>query len=81
MGGHGLGVVPPEFVRHAAKEREGFNQTVENGFGAFAGQGQSEGAVGVRPRDHQDRNELAAHREIDVDVTEVRFQALARVVI
>jgi hypothetical protein len=77
----GLGVVPPEFVWHAAEEGEGFDQAVEDRFGAFAGQGQGKGAVGVRPGDHQHGNELAALREIDIDVTEVRFEALAGVVV
>jgi hypothetical protein len=81
MGNHGLGIVPPEFVRHAAKESEGFNQTVQDRLGPFSRQGQGKGAVGVCPGDHQNGNELAALGEIDVDVTEVRFQALARVVV
>jgi hypothetical protein len=78
---YGLGVVPPEFVRHAAKESEGFNQTVEDCLGPFGRQGQGKGAIGVRPSDYQDGNELATLGKIDVDVTEVRFQALPRVVL
>lgn len=48
---HGLGVVPPEFVRHAAEEGEGFDQAVKDGLGAFARQRQGEGAVGISPGD------------------------------
>jgi hypothetical protein len=60
LGGHGLGVIPPELVRHAAKEGEGFDQAVKDRLGPFGRQGQGKGAVGVRPSDHQDGNELAA---------------------
>jgi hypothetical protein len=81
LGRHRLGIVPPEFVWHAAKEGEGFDQTVQNGLGAFGGQGQSKGAVGVGPGDQQHGHELAALGKIDVDVPKVGFEALARIVV
>jgi hypothetical protein len=34
---HGLGIVPPHFPWHAPEEREGFDQTVQDRLGAFAG--------------------------------------------
>jgi hypothetical protein len=55
----GLGVVPPEFVRHAAKEGEGFEQTVAEGLGALGGKGQGERAVGVSAGDEEGREKLA----------------------
>jgi hypothetical protein len=78
---HGLGIVPPEFMRHTSKEGEGFDQPVQNGLGALGRQGQGEGAVGVGPGNEQDRDELAALGEIDVDVAEVSFEALAGIVV
>ncbi len=68
-------------MRHAAKEREGFDQAVEDRLGTLSGEGEGKGAVGVRPGDEQDGDTLAARREIDVDVAEVGFEALAGVVI
>ena len=53
----GLGVVPPEFVRHAAKEDEGFDQTVAEALGALGGKGQSERAARVSPSDEEGREE------------------------
>ena len=78
---HGLGIVPPHLTRHTAKEREGLDQAVQDRLGSFRGQGQHERAVRVSPGRDQHRHLPAPVREIDVDVTEVGFQALARIVI
>jgi len=78
---HGLGVVPPEFVRHTTEEGEGFDQAVEDGLGALGRQSQGEGTIGIPPGHEQDRDELAALGEIDMDVAEVRFEALAGIVV
>jgi hypothetical protein len=32
---HGLGIVPPQLLRDASKEGEGFDQAVQNGLGAL----------------------------------------------
>jgi hypothetical protein len=77
---NGLGIVPPEFMRHATKEGESLGQAVQDGFGALTRQGDGEGAVRVAPGDQQHGNELAARREIDVDVAEVGFETLAGIV-
>jgi hypothetical protein len=53
---HRLGIVPPQLVGHAAKKGEGFDQAVQDGLGLLAGQGQGEGAVGVGPCRHEDRD-------------------------
>jgi hypothetical protein len=76
-----LGIVPPQLVGHAAEKGEGFNQAVQDGLGLLAGQGQGEGAVRVGPGRHQDRNQLPAVGEIDVDVAEVALQPLASIVV
>jgi hypothetical protein len=68
-------------MRHTPKEGEGFDQPVQNGLGALGWQGQGEGAVGVGPGHQQDRDELAALGKIDVDVAEVGFEALTRIVV
>jgi hypothetical protein len=78
---HGLGVVPPEFVRHTTEEGEGFDQAVEDGLGALGRQSQGERAIGISPGHEQDRDELTALGKIDVDVAEVGFEALAGIVV
>lgn len=46
---HRLGVVPPQFPRHAAEEREGFDEPVQDGLGPLRGQRQRERTIGVAP--------------------------------
>jgi hypothetical protein len=79
--GDGARIVPPQFAGHTAEEGKGFDQAVQDRFGAFAGQRQSERAVGVGPG-HQEHGHLpAAVGKIDIDVAEVRFEPLARIVV
>jgi hypothetical protein len=63
-------------VRHAAKERESLDEPLENGLGAFGGQGQREWAVGVTPGGNQDRDLSTEFREVDVNVSEVGFESM-----
>lgn len=77
VGRHGFGIVPPQFARHATEEGERFDQAVQDGFGALAWQREGEGAVGIAPGDQQHRHELPARGEVNVDVAEVGFEALA----
>lgn len=79
--GHGLGVVPPQFVRHATAEGERFDQAVQDRLGALSREGEGERAVGAGPGDEQDGDEGAARREIDEEVAEAGFEALAGVVV
>lgn len=81
LGGHSLGIVPPQLPRHAPEERQRLHQTVQDGLGAFGGQGDGEGTIGVRPGADEDGHLAAAFREIDVDMAEVTLQPLARIVI
>jgi hypothetical protein len=78
---HRLGIVPPDLTRHTAKERERLDQPVQNRLGPLRGQGQHERAIRVRPGRDQHRYLPPPVGKIDVDVTEVGFQALARIVI
>jgi len=78
VGGHGLGIIPPQFARYAAKERECLDEPLENGLGAFGGEGQCEWAVGVAPGDNQDRDLTTELGEVHVDVSEVGFDSMAR---
>jgi hypothetical protein len=78
---HGARVVPPQLAWHAAEEGEGFDQAVQNGFGALGRHGDGERAVGVCPGDQQDGHPPPAVGEIDVDVAEVRLETLAGVVV
>ena len=48
--GDGLGVVPPNFLGHAAEELEGPDHAFEDRLGALEGQSQDEGMRSSRPR-------------------------------
>ena len=50
---------------------------MEDGLGAFGGQGDDEGGVGVGPDGDQEGDEASAVGEIDVDVPEVGLEATA----
>ena len=76
--GDGLGVVPPDLLGDAAEELEGRDHAFEDRLGALEGQRQHEGSVGVGPGRDQERHEPAAVGEVDVDVSEIGFEALAR---
>jgi len=78
---HRLGVVPPQLARHRLVEGERFHQPVQDRLGAFAGQGDGERAIRVPPGRQQHRHQSSAVREIDVDVSEVCFEPLARIVV
>jgi hypothetical protein len=81
VGSYRLRIIPPDFARHALEEVEGFDQSVQDRFGPFGRQGQSERTIGVSPRRHQHRHLAAPFREVDIDVTEVDFEALAGIVV
>ena len=76
--GDGPGVVPPDFLGHAAEELEGGDHAFEDGLGALERQGQDEGGVGVGPGGDEERDEPAAVGEVDVDVAEIGLEALSR---
>ena len=77
QGGDGLGVVPPDFPRNPLEELEGRDHALEDRLGAFEGQGQDEGGVGVGPGGDEEGDQAAAVREVDLDVAEIGFEALA----
>ena len=76
--GDGLGVVPPYLLGHGSEELEGRDHPFEDRLGALEGKRQDEGSVRVGPGRDQKRHEPAAVGEIDVDVSEIGFEALAR---
>jgi len=76
---HRLGVVPPNFTRHAAEELEPLHHAFQDRFGTLARQSDGERTIRVRPNQHEHRYLLTPIGKIDVDVTEVRFQALTRI--
>ena len=78
QGGDRPGVVPPDLLGHGPEEFKGRDHPFEDGLGAFKGQGQDEGSVGVGPGRDQERHEPATVGEIDVDVSEIGFETLAR---
>ena len=78
---HGLGIVPPHFPRHAAKEGETLDHAVQDGLGTFTRQGEGERTIRVSPGEQQDRDLAAAIGEVDVDMAKIGFQTLARIVV
>lgn len=76
-----LGIVPPHFVRHTAEELKTFDHAVQNGLGPLGRQRQGERGIGVSPGEQQHRHLPTALGEVDVDVAEVGFEALARIVV
>jgi hypothetical protein len=78
---HGLGIVPPQFPRHATEERERLDQAMQDGLGAFGRQGNCERTIGVGPGREQHGHQPAAVGEIDVDVAEVGFEPLSGIVV
>jgi hypothetical protein len=78
---HRLGIVPPHFPRHTAEELEALHQAVPNGLSPLRRQGHCERTVRVRPSEQQHRHLASALGEVRVDVAEVRFETLARIVV
>lgn len=76
---HGLGIIPPNFTRHTAEELEPLHHAFQDRFGALARQGDCEWTIRVRPDQDEHGNLLAALGKIDVNVAEIRFQPLARI--
>ena len=60
------------------EELEGGDHPVEDRLGALERQRPDEGGVGGGPGGDEERDEPAAVGEVDVDVAEVGFEALAR---
>lgn len=76
---HRLGIVPPHFARHTAKELETLHHAFQDRFGPFARQGHGERIIRVRPDQDEHRDLLSALGKVDIDVAEVRFEPLARI--
>ena len=73
-----LGLSHQTSLGTAPEELEGRDHAFEDCLGSLEGQCQHEGIIGVGPGGHQERNKPAAVGEIDVDMAEIRFEALAR---
>ena len=78
QGGDCFGVVPPDFLRDGLEELEGCDHAFEDRLGALEWQSQNEGIIRVGPGGNQERNKPAAVGEIDMDMAEIGFEALAR---
>ena len=72
------GIVPPHFPGDAAEELEGGDHAFEDRLDALERQRQDEGGVGIGPGGDQKGNQASAVGEVDVDVTEVGLDTLAR---
>jgi hypothetical protein len=76
--GDGPGIVPPDFLGHSAKELEGGDHPFKDGLGTLKRESQHEWSIGVGPGGDEERDEPSAIGEINVDVTEIGFEALSR---
>ena len=72
-----LGVVPPDLLGDGAEELEGGDHAFEDRLGALERQGDHEGGVGVGPGGDEEGDVPPTVGEVDVDVSEVGFEALA----
>ena len=77
-GGDCLGIVPPDFLGNGSEELEGRDHAFEDCLGALKRQCQNEGIIRVGPGCDQERNKPSAVGKVDVDMAEIRFEALAR---
>ena len=73
-----LGLSHQTSLGTAAEELEGGDHAFEDRLGALEGQRQNEGIIRVGPGGNQERDKPAAVGEIDVDMAEIGFEALAR---
>lgn len=78
--GHRFGVVPPKLLGNTTEEIESLDGAVKNRFDPLVRQGDRKRAVGVCPSHDQNGNLTPAVREVDVDLAEVGFGALAGIV-
>lgn len=77
---HRLGIVPPHFTRDILEELEALHHPFQDRFGPLARHSHGERAVRVRPHQHQHGDLPTPVGEVDVDVTEIGFQTLTRIV-
>ena len=75
--GHGPGVVPPNLLGHGSEEIEGCDHPFEDRLRALERQRQHEGIIRVGPGRYQEWHEPGTVGELDVNVSEIRFEALA----
>ena len=76
---HGFGVVPPCFTRYTIEKLKSGLHAVQNRFGPFRRQSNSERAIRICPRQHQHGNLSSSVGKVDVDVTVVDFESLTRI--
>lgn len=74
-------VVPPQLARYAAVELQRLRQPDEDRLRPLRRQRDRERTVRIRPGRHQHRHLTPSLRKFDVDVPEVRFQTLPRIVV
>jgi hypothetical protein len=75
------GIIPPDLVRHTTEELERLNEAVQDRLGPLVRQGDDEGTIGIRPGHEQHRHLPPSVGEIDVHMTKVCLETLARIVI
>ena len=76
--GDGLGVVPPDLPGNGGEEVEGGHHAGQDGFGAFGGQREDEGVVGVGPDGDEEGDLTSALGEVDLNVSEIGFEPMSR---
>jgi hypothetical protein len=76
-GRYGLRIIPPQLPGNATEKGKSRDRAVKNGLGLLARQRDGERGVGPGPGHKQDRDLSLAFREVDPDVAEVTFGALA----
>jgi hypothetical protein len=75
-----LRIVPPNLTRHATEELQPLDHPLQDRFGPFGGQRHRKRTVRVRPDQNQHRNRTAPLGKVHVNLAEVGFQTLTRIV-
>jgi len=74
-------IVPPDFFRNATEKLERLCHAFKDGFSPLSRQSNREGSVRIRPHQNQHVDLATTARKVDVNLAEVRFNTLSRIMI
>ena len=77
QGGDCLGIVPPDFLWNGSEELESLDHPFEDCLRALERQRQNERTIRVGPGGDEERDKPSAVGKIDMDMPEIRFEALS----
>ena len=78
---HRPGIVPPDFFRNTSEEFECLSHALQNRFGPLSRESDRERSVRIRPHQNQHVDLATSIGKVDLNLTEVGFNTLSRIVI